>query len=98
MRRAVAQLAVGEQGHRAILPLEIYPYSAGIKGGIAGGFVMAALAVIEGLLLARQSLVHDQHPGRHRMADLANANVATLSAFNAQAFVMALIIHGVVSC
>ncbi len=31
------------------------------------------------------------------MANLANADVATLSAFNAHAFVMALIIHAVVS-
>src|SRR5229473_1673573 len=32
----VAQLEVGEEGNRASLPLQIYPYSAGIKGGIAG--------------------------------------------------------------
>jgi hypothetical protein len=97
VRSAVAQLAVGEQGHRAILPLEIYPYSAGIKGGIAGGFVMAALAVIEGLLLHGSPWYTINILAATGMADLANANVATLSAFNAQAFVMALIIHGVVS-
>ncbi len=97
VRRAVAQLAVGEQGNRALLPLEIYPYSAGIKGGIAGGFVMAALAVIEGLLLHGSPWYTINILAVTGMADLANANVATLSAFNAQAFVMALIIHGVVS-
>src|ERR1700760_3205216 len=32
--------------HRARLPLEIYPLSAGVKGGLAGSVVMAALAVI----------------------------------------------------
>ena len=97
VRTAVAQLEVGEQGNRAILPLEIYPYSAGIKGGIAGGFVMAALAVIEGLLLHGSPWYTINILAATGMADLANANVATLSAFNAQAFVMALIIHGVVS-
>ena len=97
VRKAVAQLAVGEQGNRAILPLEIYPYSAGIKGGIAGGFVMALLAVIEGLLLHGSPWYTINILAATGMADLANADVATLSAFNAHAFVMALVIHGVVS-
>ena len=97
VRVAVAQLAVGEQGHRAILPLEIYPYSAGIKGGIAGGFVMAGLAVVHGLLLHGSPWYTINILAATAMANLAGADVATLSAFNAEAFVMALIIHGVVS-
>ncbi len=32
--------------HRARLPIEIYPISAGIKGGLAGSVAMAVLAVI----------------------------------------------------
>jgi hypothetical protein len=94
---AVAQLEVGEQGHRALLPLEIYPYSAGIKGGIAGGFVMAALAAVHGLLLHGSPWYTINILAATGMANLANADVATLSAFNAHAFIMALIIHGVVS-
>src|SRR2546425_5464457 len=39
----VRHLQVGEQGHRARLPLEIYPYSAGFRGGLAGGAAMALL-------------------------------------------------------
>jgi hypothetical protein len=35
--------------HRAWLPLEIYPVSAGIKGGLAGGLAMAILAMIYGI-------------------------------------------------
>src|SRR5271165_6557478 len=35
--------------HRARLPLEIYPISAGVKGGLAGSVVMAVLAVIYGI-------------------------------------------------
>ena len=94
---AVAQLEVGEQGHRALLPLEIYPYSAGIKGGIAGGFVMAALAAVHGLLLHGSPWYTINILAATGMANLANADVATLSAFNVHAFIMALIIHGVVS-
>lgn len=49
-RRKVARLAAAEVPHRARLPLEIYPISAGLKGGLAGGVAMAALAVLYGLL------------------------------------------------
>ena len=38
------------QQHRARLPLEIYPISAGVKGGLAGSAVMAALAITYGLI------------------------------------------------
>jgi cytochrome c oxidase subunit I len=34
------------QRHRARLPIEIYPMSAGIKGGLAGGSVMAIIAAL----------------------------------------------------
>jgi hypothetical protein len=36
--------------HRARLPIEIYPISAGVKGGLAGSVAMAALAVIYGIV------------------------------------------------
>jgi len=36
--------------HRARLPLEVYPISAGVKGGLAGSVAMAILAVTYGLV------------------------------------------------
>ncbi len=36
--------------HRARLPLEIYPISAGVKGGLAGSVAMAILAVLYGII------------------------------------------------
>jgi hypothetical protein len=36
--------------HRARIPMEIHPYSAGIKGGLIGGIVMAAFASVWGLI------------------------------------------------
>ncbi len=36
--------------NRARLPLEIYPVSAGVKGGLAGGAAMAVLAIAYGLI------------------------------------------------
>jgi hypothetical protein len=41
---------MSHQLHRARLPLEIYPISAGVKGGLAGGVAMAILAVIYGIV------------------------------------------------
>ena len=51
-RRRVARIAAGAeaQPQRARLPLEIYPVSAGIKGGLAGGVAMAVLAMLYGVI------------------------------------------------
>jgi len=49
-RRNVARIAAAEAPHRARLPLEIYPISAGIKGGLAGGVAMAVLAMLYGVI------------------------------------------------
>ena len=46
----VRHLEVGESGHRARLPLQIYPYSAGVRGGLVGGAAMAVLAILYGLI------------------------------------------------
>ena len=45
-----------EEIHRAWLPLKIYPISAGVKGGLAGGVAMAIFAVIYGLLITASGI------------------------------------------
>lgn len=52
-RRQVARLEVGELAHRARLPIEIYPVTAGLKGGLAGSVAMALLASAYGLITYR---------------------------------------------
>src|ERR1700678_1052665 len=89
----VYYLRVGELGNRAVLPLEIYPYSAGIKGGIAGGAAMAVLAVLQGIALHGSPWYTVNILAATPMANLAHADTATLSSFIPQAFVVALIIH-----
>lgn len=51
--RKVARIVAAQAPHRARLPLEIYPISAGIKGGLAGGVAMAALAMFYGIVSQR---------------------------------------------
>ena len=47
------QVAAAEKIQRAWLPLKIYPVSAGVKGGLAGGVAMAMLAMLYGVIFAR---------------------------------------------
>jgi hypothetical protein len=89
----VDYLQVGELGNRAILPLQIYPYSAGIKGGIAGGIAMAVLAVFQGIAFHGSPWYTINILAATAMANLGNASTATLSSFIPEAFVVALIIH-----
>ena len=49
-RREVVRIEIVPEMHRARLPIEIYPISAGIKGGLAGSVAMAALASLYGVL------------------------------------------------
>jgi hypothetical protein len=49
----VMRLPVALQVQRAWLPLKIYPISAGVKGGLAGGVAMALLAMLYGLIFYR---------------------------------------------
>ena len=96
-RVAVAHLEVGELGHRAQLPLKIYPYSTGIKGGIAGGLAMAVLAVVHGVLAHGSPWYTINILAATAMAKLATADVATLCTFNMNALIVASIMHAVVS-
>jgi len=48
--REVIRLEVAEKIQRAWLPLKIYPVSAGVKGGLAGGVAMALLAILYGVV------------------------------------------------
>jgi len=50
LRREVERLPIAPDLPRALLPLETYPVSAGIKGGLAGSVAMAALAMLYGVL------------------------------------------------
>ena len=86
---------ITREPHRARLPLEIYPISAGVKGGLAGSVVMAVLAVIYGIV-AYHSI---WYPINILAAGFFPALETTeqISAFHLDAFVIACIVHLVTS-
>lgn len=96
-RRGVARLGVAQESKRAWLPVEIYPVSAGIKGGLAGSIAMAALAMLYGLL-NHQSV---WYPINLLVAgffpSMINATTAQIAAFNLSAFLIAIPIHLITS-
>jgi hypothetical protein len=88
-------LDVGE--HRARLPVEVQPLSAGIKGGIVGGAAMAVVAVLYGLLFQHSPWYPINLLSAAAMSSMAQADLATLRAFSATALALGIVAHGVIS-
>jgi hypothetical protein len=89
----VRHLAVGELDHRARLPLEIYPYSAGVRGGLVGGAAMAVLAILYGLI-GHKSIWYPIN----LLAAAGSAHISAMSyeqllEFNGPGLVLATVIH-----
>jgi hypothetical protein len=80
-----------EELQRARLPLEIYPISAGVKGGLAGSVAMAILAVLYGILSGHGIW----YPINLLSAGFFPARMTTeqLAAFNWHALIIATILH-----
>lgn len=95
--RAVAQLTPGVAGHRVRVPAEIHPYSSGIKGGIVGGFAMALVACVYGVIAYRSLWYPINLLAAAAVPSLAEADLPQLTAFNSSGFIVALISHGMFS-
>jgi hypothetical protein len=95
MRREVARIEFAHELRRAWLPLEIYPISAGIKGGLAGSVAMAVLAMLYGVL----SHTSIWYPINLLAAGFfpATATTAEIAAFHLHAFLIAIPIHLITS-
>jgi hypothetical protein len=96
-RETVERIANISAVPRAWLPVEIYPISAGIKGGLAGGAVMALLASLYGILkgngiwYAMNLLVAGAFPA------MATETSRQLGTFNLNAFLVAVPVHLIIS-
>ena len=77
--------------HRARLPIEIYPISAGIKGGLAGSVAMAVLAVIYGIVSGHGMW----YPINLLSAGFfpARTTIEQIAAFHWDALIVATVIH-----
>jgi hypothetical protein len=80
-----------EELHRARLPLEIYPVSAGLKGGLAGSVAMAVLAVLYGVISGHGMW----YPVNLLSAGFfpARATIPQIATFHWDAFIIATIVH-----
>ena len=77
--------------HRARLPIEIYPISAGIKGGLAGSVAMAVLAVIYGIVSGHGMW----YPINLLSAGFfpARTTIEQIAAFHWDALIVATVVH-----
>ena len=89
----VRHLAVGELGHRARLPLQIYPYSAGVQGGLVGGVAMAVLAMLYGLIGHRSIWYPINLLAAAGSAQISAMSYNQLLEFSATGLLLATIIH-----
>ena len=97
VRSEVERLRIAPELPRALLPLETYPVSAGIKGGLVGGAAMAVLACLYGLL--KQGSIW--YPINLLSAAVYSQTLefgnASLRTFHLGSFLLAVVIHLVTS-
>jgi hypothetical protein len=96
-RRVVERLPIAPDQLRAWLPVHTYPISAGVKGGLAGGVAMAVLACGYGLLKAGSLWYPINLLAAVVYAESLRLGVSQLNSFHADAFAIALALHGIVS-
>jgi len=92
-RSRVARLPIAPDLPRALLPLETYPISAGIKGGLAGSVAMAVLACLYGVLRQHSlwypiNLLAATIYAQHMMLSQSDLNT-----FHLNSFLLASLIH-----
>jgi len=96
-RETVERIAGLQEIPRAWLPLETYPVSAGVKGGLAGSVAMAVLAALYGLLSGNGIW----YPMNLLVAGLfppaAGDSAVQIGTFHLQQFLVAVPLHLLIS-
>jgi hypothetical protein len=96
-RHLVERLPVAPEQVRAWLPLETYPISAGVKGGLAGSVAMAALACLYGLLKAGSIWYPINLLAAVVYAPSEVPSASQFNSFHAGIFFLAVVLHAVTS-
>lgn len=94
LHEGVARIQIDET-HRAQLPLETFPISSGIKGGIAGGIAMVIPAEIYGILRYHSIWYVVNLLGGAGVGVWSNPTAEQMRHFRLEAFITANIIQGV---
>ncbi len=96
-RHVVDRLAIAPEQVRAWLPVQTYPVSAGVKGGLAGSVAMAVLACGYGLLKVGSVWYPINLLAAVVYAQSVRFGPAELNAFHLDSFAIAVGVHAVVS-
>jgi hypothetical protein len=96
-RTVVERLPIAADQLRAWLPVQTYPVSAGVKGGLAGSVAMALLACTYGLLKAGSVWYPINLLAAAVYAASLELGPAQLYTFHADSFAIAVGLHGLVS-
>jgi hypothetical protein len=96
-RQRVERLPIAGDQVRAWLPVETYPVSAGIKGGLAGSVAMAALACAYGLFKTGSIWYPINLLAAGVYAQALKLGPSELNSFHMDSFLVALVLHGIVS-
>jgi hypothetical protein len=91
--RRIDHLQYGESSHRTRIPVEVPRFSSGIMGGLAGGAVMAVLAMAYGLVIQHSIWYPINLMAAAGVPSLANADLATLRQFSAAGLTVAILSH-----
>src|SRR5262250_2455567 len=94
-RPVVDHVPVAPELVRAWLPLETYPVSAGLKGGVAGGMAMAVIACAYGLLKVGSLWYPINLLAATVYAASLKLGPAQLNSFHADSFAIAVVLHGI---
>lgn len=92
-QRKVEHMAFGEGGHRLRLPIAVHPYLSGVKGGLAGGAVMAVLACLWGAFKYGSIWYPVNLLAAAGVPSLALAGVETLKQFSALGLLVGSVTH-----
>jgi hypothetical protein len=93
-RKVVERIPVAPEQVRAWLPVQTYPVSAGVKGGLAGSVAMAVIACAYGVLKAGSIWYPINLLAAAVYAESLRLGPAQLYSFHLSSLTIAIVLHG----